>query len=80
MKSIVGVRFKAAGKIYDFECGSIPVNRGDHVIVETEKGLGLGVVAVLPVPMVEQPYSKPLKKLYRLAREEDFRQREKIWR
>ena len=77
MKSIVGVRFKAAGKIYDFECGSIPVNRGDHVIVETEKGLGLGVVAVPPAPMDEQPSGKPLKKLYRLAGEEDFQQRKK---
>ena len=77
MKNIVGVRFKAAGKIYDFECGSIPLNRGDHVIVETEKGLGLGVVAVPPESLDDQHSNKPLKKLYRLARTEDFRQRDK---
>lgn len=77
MKKIVGVRFKPAGKVYDFDCGAFVLKRGDHVIVETEKGLGFGTVAVPPAPCEERPPDKPLKKMYRLASEEDFCQREK---
>ncbi len=48
MKKLVGVRFKPAGKVYDFDAGVFVLNRGDHVIVETEQGLGMGVVVVPP--------------------------------
>ena len=75
MKKIVGVRFKPAGKVYDFDCGAFVLKRGDHVIVETEKGLGFGTVAVPPAPCKERPPDKPLKKMYRLASEEDFKDR-----
>lgn len=77
MKKIVGVRFKPAGKVYDFDCGAFVLKQGDHVIVETEKGLGFGTVAVPPTPCENRPPEKPLKKMYRLASEADFRQREK---
>jgi cell fate regulator YaaT (PSP1 superfamily) len=76
MKKIVGIRFKPAGKVYDFDCGAFVLKCGDHVIVETEKGLGFGTVAVPPTPYEERPPDKPLKQMYRLASEEDFRQKE----
>jgi hypothetical protein len=44
MKKVVGIRFKPAGKVYDFDSGAFVLNRGDHVVVETEQGLGLGMV------------------------------------
>jgi cell fate regulator YaaT (PSP1 superfamily) len=77
MNKIVGIRFKPAGKVYDFDSGAFVLKRGDHVIVETEKGLGFGTVAVPPAPCEHRPVDKPLKKVYRLASEEDFRQCEK---
>ena len=77
MKKVVGVRFKPAGKIYDFDCGAFVLHRGDHVIVETEKGLGFGTVARPPVPCEDRPSNKPLKKMFRLASEEDFHQKDK---
>ncbi|MBC8393544.1 MAG: stage 0 sporulation family protein [Deltaproteobacteria bacterium] len=77
MKKVVGIRFKPAGKVYDFDCGAFVLNRGDHVIVETEKGLGFGTVVIPPVPFEERPSGKPLKRMFRLASEEDFRQRER---
>lgn len=49
MIKVVGVRFKPAGKVYDFDAGVFVLNRGDAVIVETEQGLGFGFVAVPPV-------------------------------
>ncbi|MCF8049976.1 MAG: stage 0 sporulation family protein [Desulfobacterales bacterium] len=77
MPKIVGIRFKPAGKVYDFDSGAFVLNQGDHVIVETEKGLGFGVVAVAPRAVEEDARDKKLKKVYRLASEDDFRQVEK---
>ncbi len=80
MKKVVGIRFKPAGKVYDFDSGAFVLNRGDHVIVETEQGLGLGMVAIPPLLYDESAAArsgKPLKKVFRLASQEDFNQREK---
>ncbi len=77
MQKVVGIRFKPAGKVYDFDCGAFVLNQGDHVIVETEKGLGFGTVVVPPELRKERPSEKPLKKVFRLASEKDFSQREK---
>lgn len=75
MGKIVGVRFKPGGKIYDFDCGAFVLQMGDPVIVETEKGLGLGTVARLPEPGQDPPPpEKPLRKVFRKATQEDFDQ------
>lgn len=74
MKKVVGIRFKPAGKVYDFDYGAFVLKRGDHVIVETEQGLGFGTVVVPPAIRNEQKPDRPLKKVYRLANEKDFRQ------
>jgi cell fate regulator YaaT (PSP1 superfamily) len=77
MSKKVGVRFKSGGKIYDFDSGAFVLNLGDPVIVETERGLGFGVVAVSPEPMdPEKEGRSNLKKVFRLATEKDFTQRE----
>jgi cell fate regulator YaaT (PSP1 superfamily) len=77
MKKIVGIRFKPAGKVYDFESGAFVLNQGDYVIVETEQGLGLGMVTAPPMAVDENQTNKPLKKVFRLASQADFRQRDK---
>jgi cell fate regulator YaaT (PSP1 superfamily) len=77
MRKIVGIRFKPAGKIYDFDCGAFVLNQGDHVIVETEQGLGFGMVAVAPLARKAQSSGKPLKKVYRLASQKDFQRRKR---
>ena len=76
MQRVVGIRFKPAGKIYDFDCGAFVLNVGDPVIVETERGLGFGRVANAPRPAEATPEDKPLKKVHRLAREADLTQLE----
>jgi cell fate regulator YaaT (PSP1 superfamily) len=72
----VGIRFKPAGKIYDFDCGAFVLSTGDRVIVETEQGLSVGTVAAAPQPMEEAPSGPPLKKVYRLATPKDVEQLE----
>src|SRR5262245_60155723 len=46
----VGVRFRPAGKIYDFDPGPLVLSRDDRVLVETERGPALGTVVVPPRP------------------------------
>ncbi len=75
MAKKVGIRFKPGGKIYDFDCGAFVLETGDPVIVETEKGLGFGRVAVAPGPIGDQPPEKGLKKVFRKATDKDFARR-----
>lgn len=77
MGKVVGVKFKNTGKIYDFDCGAFVLNCGDHVIVETEYGLALGTVAVPPELSAQKLTDKQLKKVFRLATDKDFAQKEK---
>ena len=78
MKKIVGIRFKPAGKVYDFDCGAFVLNQGDAVIVQTEQGLSYGTVAVPPVMIENEKADKKLKKVYRLASEQDEQKLAKI--
>ena len=81
MGKTVGIRFKTGGKIYDFDCGAFVLQMGDPVIVETEKGLGLGTVARTPGdPEAGNRTGKTptqLKKVFRKATQEDFEQQRK---
>ena len=77
MNKKVGVKFKPSGKVYNFSCGAFVLEPGDHVIVETEQGLGMGTVTVGPQEYKDKSSGKPLKKVYRLANEKDFKQCEK---
>lgn len=74
MENCVGVRFKTAGKIYDFSCGAFVLKTGDHVIVETENGLEFGTVATAPKPIERKEGAPPLKRVYRQATETDCEQ------
>ena len=46
--TVVGVKFREAGRIYYYNMGELTLKVGDHVIVNTPIGLGLGTVIVAP--------------------------------
>ena len=76
MVTVTGVKFKTAGKIYDFNSNALVVNLGDRVIVETEQGLGFGIVAV---PSQEKDKDEnSLKNIVRVATQEDFIRRTEL--
>ena len=77
MKKIAGIRFKPAGKVYHFDSGAFVLKPGDQVIVETDQGLGFGVVVIPPATFDEKKFKRPLKKIFRLANEKDFHRKEK---
>ncbi len=71
MKEVIGVRFRNVGKIYYFGPKDYQINLGDHVIVETARGVEYGYV-VLALNMVEDDaVVQPLKDVLRLATPED---------
>ena len=42
MIKVIGVRFRQAGKVYYFDPLDMDIKRGDHVIVETARGVEYG--------------------------------------
>ncbi len=73
MVSILGVRFKAAGKVYYFDPQGIVANRGDYVVVETSRGIEYGEVIHGIKEVEDSVITKPLKGVLRIATEEDAR-------
>ncbi len=72
MARVVGIRFKTAGKIYHFDAGDLDLKRGDVVIVEVDKGIGMGRVVFAPVEMDERRLERALKKIVRKADDVDL--------
>ncbi len=70
MIKVAGVKFKTAGKIYDFKSAAFVLKEGDPVIVETEQGLGFGRIAVPPFEI--ETTDKKLKQIVRVATPDDF--------
>ncbi len=71
MKVIIGVRFRQAGKVYYFDPGDEKLERGQHVIVETAKGVEYGLVVLPNQEMPEEKILAPLKGIIRVATEKD---------
>lgn len=77
MKTIAGIRFKKVGKIYYFSPGKFNLKLGDHVIVETVRGVECGEVAIPNREIEDNAISSPLKPIIRVADENDLRIAEK---
>ncbi|MBI5190872.1 MAG: stage 0 sporulation protein [Nitrospirae bacterium] len=73
MIRIVGVRYREGCKVYNFDAGEIDLVLGDTVIVDSEQGVGAATVACDVVESERPPSGKPLKRVLRKAREDDFR-------
>ena len=67
---IVGVSFKTAGKIYYFDPLNFDIKQGDHVIVETKRGVEYGRV-VLPIQDINEELKTELKPVIRIATSDD---------
>lgn len=71
MVKTVGVRFKKAGKIYYFDPDELEIKVEDNVIVETIRGIEFGEVVLGVREVPEEQIVAPLKKVLRVATEED---------
>ena len=71
MTKVVGVRFRNTGKIYYFGPGKYDIEAGDHVIVETARGVEMGNVELGSREVEDDKIVQPLKMIIRLATEAD---------
>ena len=74
MIKVIGVRFRTAGKIYFFDPLEFEIKRGDHVIVETARGVEYGTVVCDPKEVEEDQVIQPLKAVLRVATVKDDEQ------
>ncbi len=75
MVDIIGVKFKQSGKMYYFDPMGLEIHEGDHVIVETSRGVEYGNVVSGRKQIDANALSKPLKGVLRIATEEDEQHR-----
>ena len=71
MTKVIGVRFRKAGKIYYFSPGEEDIKVGQHVIVETARGIEYGYVVLGTHEVDDQKVIQPLKPVIRMATEAD---------
>ena len=72
MQTIVGVRFKSAGKIYSFGQGQLTIAEGDHVIVETARGMECGKVVIASREVPDESVPPNLRVVHRIADASDL--------
>mgnify|MGYP000989168625 FL=1 len=77
MVTIVGIRFKKAGKIYYFLPGEETLTIDDGVIVETARGVEYGTVVIGPKEVAKDSLVMPVKEVMRKATPKDLQQLEK---
>ncbi len=73
MTEVIGVRFKDAGKVYYFDPDGHKLKKQQKVIVETARGIECGEVTMENKEIEDNNIVKPLKKLIRVATEEDIK-------
>jgi len=76
MFKVVGVRFRTAGKIYDFDPEDAGYEKGEYVIVETSRGIECGIVLHSNHEVKDESVVQPIKPILRRATSEDVLQHE----
>src|SRR6266496_2150777 len=71
--TIVGIRFRPAGRIYYFDPQGASYTTGQYVIVQTVRGVEAGRVVIASKKLAERELSDPLKPVLRLANEDELR-------
>lgn len=71
MIKVIGVRFRQAGKVYFFDPLDMDIEKGQHVIVETARGIEYGSVVLGMREVEDDKVVLPLKPVIRIATAED---------
>ena len=74
MVKVIGVRFRRVGKIYYFDPLDMDIKQGDHVIVETARGVEYGYVVLGIREVAKDKVILPLKPVIRIATPKDDEQ------
>ena len=74
MIKVISVRFRTGGKIYFFDPLEFEIKKGQHVIVETARGMEYGLVVSDIREVEEERVVQPLKPVIRVATPADDKQ------
>lgn len=77
MIKVVGVSFKDGGKIYHFSPNGKDYSLGDKVIVETERGMQLGVIKKSEFELKDDLVKSSINPILKLASSTDLKKHEK---
>lgn len=78
MPKVIGIKFKENGKVFNFSPIDEFVNIGDKVVVETARGLEIGVVATNVYEENDENIVNPLMPVVRLATKKDLSKMEEL--
>ncbi len=71
MTTVIGVRFRPAGKAYYFDPVDVEYKQGQYVIVETSRGIECGEIIIANKQVASKTVVQPLKKVIRIVTKED---------
>jgi cell fate regulator YaaT (PSP1 superfamily) len=71
---VVGVKFRDLGRIYDYDSTGFILRERDIVVVDTDRGPEIGFVARMPLERDPKYFTKTLRKVLRLADQQDMEQ------
>ncbi len=69
---VIRVQFKKTGKRYYFSFGKLHVNPNDYVVVNTIRGLEIGVVSGEEIEIIDKETIAQIKEIVRVATKEDL--------
>ena len=69
---IVSIKFKKEGRAYYFNNNNITLEKGDYALVETEKGIQLGIINEININEEDINIETELKKVIRKASTKDY--------
>ena len=78
MADVVGVCFRRAGKVYNFDTVGTELSPGDFVVVDTAHGLEMGQVVTKSAQVSDNETNKNLKAVVRKATDEDVENADRL--
>jgi len=72
--SKIGIKFVKGGKVFVFDSNDLDVNIDDKVVVETVRGLEIGIVS----PLSKDENVEEIKSIVRVATDEDLKKAEEL--
>lgn len=73
MIDVIGISFYNSNRIYYFAPNDLKINKNDNVVVETERGIQIGIATTDIINMPKEKIVQPLKPIVRIATKEDLK-------
>jgi cell fate regulator YaaT (PSP1 superfamily) len=77
-QTVVGVRFKEAGRVFYFDAGGLSLEVGQRVVVQTPQGSEMARVVIAPDQVLASEINEPLNPVLRIAETSDLEQADSL--